>query len=296
MTRLALGAGVALLLLSGSASAADMAVKARPLPVVDVWNWTGFYIGGNVGYGWSDGDRTVTARPSDAQSALLLNTFAFDFGPARPPVSFATSGVTGGLQAGYNWQLSNWVVGVEADINAANINGRGAADLTSADPGIPFRLTADEHIKWFGTARARAGFLATPNLLLYGTAGVAYGQVEQSSALLFTRQVNLPFTVIVIGTGSVTCAPLNAPCYAGSTRENAVGWTAGGGAEYKFAKNWSLKGEYLYVDLGNRNYLQRAINFTGSQSTIQMSSSRTTFHAARVGINYQFGGPVVAKY
>jgi outer membrane immunogenic protein len=295
MTRLALQAGVALLLLSGSASAADMAVKAKPVTVVDVWNWTGFYIGGNVGYGWSDGDRTVTARPNDQQSAFLLNTSVSNFSPARPPVSFGTSGVIGGLQFGYNWQLNNWLVGVEADINAADINGRGAADLVSADPGIPFRLTADEHVKWFGTARARAGFLVTPNLLFYGTAGIAYGQVDHSAALLFTRQVALPFTIIVIGTGSVTCAPLNAPCYNGSTTENSVGWTAGGGAEYKFAKNWSIKGEYLYVDLGYSNYLQRAINFTGSQSTIQMSS-HTTFHTARVGINYQFGGPVVAKY
>jgi outer membrane immunogenic protein len=293
MTRLAL-AGAALLLLLGPASAADMAVKARPMPAAEVWNWTGFYVGGNLGYGWSDGDRTVTARPNDDSSAFLINGFTNDFTPARPPVSFGMSGATGGLQLGYNWQFDKWLLGVEADINAADINGRGAANLVGGNPGIPFQSTADEHIKWFGTVRARAGFLVTPNLLFYGTAGFAYGQVEQNAALLFTRQVNAPFTVTTVP-GSVTCAPLNAPCYIGSTRETAFGWTAGGGAEYKFARNWSLKGEYLYVDLGNRNYLQRAVNFTGIQSTIQ-TSSHTTFHTARVGINYQFGGPVVAKY
>ena len=117
-----------------------------------------------------------------------------DNNPTKP------SGFVGGVQAGYNWQTGPWVFGIEGDIQATG------ADDTFA----PWKFSNP----WFGTVRGRAGYLITPTLLLYGTAGFAYGGVE-----VFQRS------------------------------NTSTGWTAGGGLEWMFVPHWTAKVEYLYVDL-----------------------------------------------
>jgi outer membrane immunogenic protein len=125
--------------------------------------------------------------------------------------------------------------------------------------------------------RGRLGFLATPNLLLYGTGGFAYGQVKSSATLVFTPPID--------GT------------YFGSTSETKYGWTAGAGAEYAFGNNWSAKIEYLYVDLGTATVRE----FDPRNNPISVSSVdyqfRHRYQTVRFGLNYSFGGgPVVARY
>jgi outer membrane immunogenic protein len=127
------------------------------------------------------------------------------------------SGFVGGLQAGYNWQspLSPWVFGVEADIQAT-----GASDTFA-----PWKFSNP----WFGTVRGRAGY-AFNNILFYGTAGLAFGELSGQTFGLSESHAN-------------------------------AGWTAGVGAEFGFAQGWSGKIEYLYVDLNDSTF-----TITGTQN------------------------------
>jgi outer membrane immunogenic protein len=126
---------------STSASAADLAprpyVKA---PVAErVVNWTGFYVGGQVGGAWAD---RTTSFTGDAASAFIFNPgipvaapFPGQIAPA--PHNFPMSGVTGGVEAGYNWQLGQkWLAGVEADFSGSNLRGAGSETTPFAPPGL----------------------------------------------------------------------------------------------------------------------------------------------------------------
>jgi outer membrane immunogenic protein len=119
------------------------------------------------------------------------------------------SGVAGGLQAGYNWQRGQFVWGAETDIQVSG------ADDTFA----PWQFSNP----WFGTLRGRAG-IALSNVLIYGTAGLAYGGLTAETA------------------GNL------------SEDHTSLGWTAGGGIEVSFTPHWSAKAEWLYLDFANHSY------------------------------------------
>ncbi|TGN84178.1 porin family protein [Bradyrhizobium yuanmingense] len=125
-----------------------------------------------------------------------------DNNPTKP------SGFVGGVQAGYNFQNGPWVFGVEGDIQAAG------ADDTFA----PWKFSNP----WFGTLRGRAGY-AFNNVLFYGTAGLAFGE-------------------------------LRAQTFGWSESHTTAGWTIGAGAEVGLAPNWSAKLEYLYIDLSTSQF------------------------------------------
>lgn len=255
------------LLSASSAFAADMPVKARPAPpVVAVYNWTGFYIGGNAGYGWGDEDVALAPTNNAASIAFFAGTF-----PAFIPnaVSPKPEGWLAGGQAGYNWQTGRFVFGLEADLQGADING---TVNTSVLPG-PIISQTRQRLEWFGTVRGRAGFTLVDTLLLYGTGGLAYGSINHRF-----------FTANSAGAFATT-----------DITNQRTGWTAGAGFEWGFASNWSVKGEYLYIDLGSQTFATLPGGTTPVGASID-STFRDKFHTARVGINYRFGGPVVAKY
>jgi outer membrane immunogenic protein len=140
-------ATVATVIFGGVASAADMPARmaTKAVPYVQMYNWTGFYIGANIGYGWS--------RSSD-DLGLLGNA----------------NGVIGGGQIGYNWQMNNIVLGLEADF-------QGSGQKASATGLVgPVAVTLSERIRYFGTVRARVGY-AFDRTLLYVTGGYAYTNV-----------------------------------------------------------------------------------------------------------------------
>jgi outer membrane immunogenic protein len=182
---------------AGAAVAADLPRGPAPYyyPPPAVYNWTGFYAGLNLGYEWGK----------------VTNS------------SINPSGIAGGGQIGYNWQIGQFVFGAEADIQAS------AADDTFAS----YKFSNP----WFGTVRGRAGY-AINNVLLYGTLGLAYGNLDAQL---------------------------------GSLEENKtlVGWTGGLGMEVGFTPNWSAKVEYLYMDLGSRAY-----TITGVDNGLQASYFR----------------------
>lgn len=287
MKRIAVGMAAALALLTSGAMAADMApryVKAPPI-VEPIWSWTGFYVGGNGGYSWGR-SRTDVSYYNTATGL-----------PIAPPAGSITSasfdvngGIAGG-QAGYNWQRDQWVFGLEGDIQWSGEKGRAsylcaavAIGVGPCVPGATFlppgsagtALTIDQSLQWFGTLRGRAGLLAAPKWLLYVTGGLAFGEIKTTGTMT-------GFTA-----GSAALASI------GSTSTTRAGWTVGAGVEGKITQNWSAKLEYLYMDLGS--FSSGPFTLLPGSTIGANVNSKFTDHILRAGINYQFGGPVVAKY
>jgi outer membrane immunogenic protein len=201
------------------ALAADMAVKAPPMAApAPVFSWTGFYVGGNAGYGWKD--PTVSYSPNDAIAFDGTCGGGIFGGTCIPPASFNIGGALGGIQAGYNWQLNQqWIAGVEGDFDRSGIKGTGTSGfiLGSFTPA-PSSFVASEEIKWFGTIRARLGWLPTNSLLVYGTGGLAYGHIDQNATLNSVATTNL-FTVGQFGYFCVA----GPNCFVGSTSQTLIG-------------------------------------------------------------------------
>ncbi|MEA2941867.1 MAG: outer rane immunogenic protein, partial [Bradyrhizobium sp.] len=226
-------------------------------------NWTGFYLGGNIGSGIGR-DRTVLNVGGVPPAGI--NEF-FNLSP---------DGFNGGIQAGYNWQAANWVFGLEADIQGSSQRDNRACVLTCNTFAAPFVYAAyDATLPWFGTARGRVGY-SVGSTLFYATGGYAYGKVRTKIAADG-------------GFGPVAVDISN----------TKGGWTVGGGIETPFTflvgvlgNNWTSKTEYLYVDLGTSTGAFTVPGAVGPAS----NSTQVHEHIFRTGLNYHFNSPVVAKY
>jgi outer membrane immunogenic protein len=250
--------GVATIVVSGPAFAADLpTTKAPPsFAPAPVFSWTGFYFGGNVGYGWgSANDREVPApdQPADADFTVGIN-------PA---------GALGGVGAGYNWQSGAFVIGAEADFDFSGIsrNARLSGLPIAGTGGVidpAWYSSASENVQSLGTLRLRAG-VAVDRALFYATGGLAYGDVRYSSLTQYN------------GPGAE---------YVGSASAWKVGWALGGGVEYALTNNWTIKGEYLYYHLGNQSYLAQPVE--ANPPNIVGHTFSTNGDIVRVGVNYKF--------
>jgi outer membrane immunogenic protein len=264
-------AAFASLLTATSASAADLPIYSKAPAVAAVYDWTGYYIGTNLGYSWGRGSTDGTATGTQTvTSAVAPTTVA--------PVSRLLSGradvngFIGGGQLGYNWQRGAWLYGLEGDIQFSNERGSGDVVCTLAVSVCP-TFTRDYKLDWFGTARGRVGFLPAERLLLYVTGGLAYGNFSGSSA--------------------------TAPPDIGTWSFLRAGWTVGAGAEAALGNNWSVKFEYLYMDLGNVGGSTATNTTVAGRTTTTLNylfNTRFTDSIARVGLNYHFSGPIVARY
>jgi outer membrane immunogenic protein len=262
------------------ASAADMAVKALPMAAPIAYNWSGWYVGVNAGGAWNDGRDDVF--PTGC-FLIVGGCGAIADNPKRSDsVRLNGAGFTGGAQAGYNWQRERWVFGIEGDINFNGINDGSSINRPVVAPLVGnFIHSETAKQEWFGTLRGRVGMTVTPSFLLYGTGGLAFGQVRSASTVSFTS---------------------TADTYAGSIDQTRAGWTLGAGGEWMIAPKWSIKAEYLYVDLGKVSYTQACTNLPvcGSPPQVSPASYQTDLRVreniVRVGLNYHFFAPVVAKY
>ena len=267
------GAIAAVAAFSAPAFAADMAVKApiaTPVVAPALYSWTGCYLGANVGGGWGRSTGSADAHTPDFDRLFAAGTV---------PTSLGTEprGAIGGGQVGCNYQTGTFVFGIETDIQASGIRGSSTVSLPASGGLDPSTSTGSETLDWFGTVRGRIGVTATPNLLLYGTGGFAYGHVKNAATLAFNPLVDGNFS--------------------GSSAQTRTGWVVGAGAEYAFGGNWSAKLEYLYMDLGSTTVRE----FDPQNQPITVSSVDYRFHhvdqIVRVGLNYKFGGgAIVAKY
>ncbi|MET4262470.1 outer membrane immunogenic protein [Bradyrhizobium sp. S3.12.5] len=255
-----------------SAMAADLAPQYTKAPAMaPSYNWTGFYVGANVGGQWGSADPTTSTVFSPT------GYFAASSVPAIAAVGAQkvnSSSVTGGLTAGYNWQVNQAVFGLEGDINYFGFKGgaTGSAVYPCCAP-FSFAVSSQVSADWLATIRGRIGFVATPNWLIYATGGAAIAEVRS----------NFKFTDTFTVTESA------------AIRDTRVGWTAGVGSEHAIGGGWSLKAEYLYVDLGRST--ATSTNLTaGALQNVFTHSVDLKSNIVRVGVNYKFGGPVVARY
>ncbi len=268
----------------GAASAADMAVKApvyKAPAVVATYNWTGWYGGVNAGYGWND--HSYNFIGDNVAGALLVDPTFIGIGQPR---SIKTSGFIGGGQVGYNWQFNrNWLVGLEADIDYANVRG----DSSFPTGNLDFFGHVDHRLQWLGTSRARIGFLPTDRLLAYVTGGLAYGQTHADSNLSITSSGS---TVSTAGSDGTTLNCGGGPigtCMTGSDSRTSLGWVVGGGLEYGISNSVSLKAEYLYVGLPSQSVLMVAGPPSGTgNGLVSTRSFDNAYQFVRFGMNYHF--------
>ncbi len=194
------GVAASALMIAVPAFAADMPAPtytpppmAEPAPAPFAYDWTGVYVGINAGYAWGEygvGDPDFGGFSMDGDGALIGGT------------------------VGANWQVDQFVFGIEGDLSWADMDGS-----TAPAPGV----VVNAENKWFGTVRGRLGF-AVDQILIYGTGGAAFTSVDAEIPGL------------------------------GSDSNTHVGWTLGAGIEAALTENISAKAEYLYADFGSEDY------------------------------------------
>ncbi len=261
-----------------AAAAAFIICMLAPLPSAVAQEWSGFYIGANLGAVWgnSDADASVTC-PANGYfcSSGLANVIN---GPAVAGAGTGSSngnGVIGGAQAGYNVQSGSLVYGFEIDLSALDLNGsrqtNGTYPVPAVGVGPGFTIGSALNTNWLFTARGRLGW-AVSNVLMYATGGLAVTDLEVTN------------TFSDAGGGSM---------FAKNT-DTKIGFVVGGGAEWVLTGNWTLKGEYLYVDFGSVTASGLATNpafpVAGAANPITISDDLSE-HIGRAGFNYRFQTP-----
>jgi len=301
MSRGAIGITAAVAMLGTPAFAADMALKAPPPPAV--FSWTGFYVGANVGYSWGNSSNT-------------WNMFAANLGGSAicPPAGGALcvsgvdsnhlNGVLGGLQAGYNWQTANYLFGLEADIDATGqrrsqiFNGANPPFPLDGVGAAPMSAPYAEKLPWLGTFRGRVG-IVSDHSLFYATGGLAVGKVQNSGSAIISGASTFTPGAPLCTSGNV---PVTGTCPLANWSSSSVkgGWALGVGAEHVFAGNWSVKVEYLHVDLGrvSTSFATAPNCYGGAGGPCLVTnpgsgtiSSRITDDIVRVGLNYRLNRP-----
>jgi outer membrane immunogenic protein len=249
------------------ASAADMAVKARPIaPVAAAYSWDGCYVGANAGYVRSTSSTQLTGTDTDGGG------FGSELADGSTPSSFDTrfNGFIGGGQVGCNRTFGGFVWGVEVDADWSGAS-KTLSQVNLPQPPFPPRAaittTISNKLDWLGTARLRVGLPIMNTVLLYATGGLAFGETEVSASSVCP-----------------TCGP---PRNAASTSsKTALGWTIGGGAEWAIVTNWSVKAEALYYDLGNNS---TGLVYTyGANTSSLTATNRERGWLARAGLNFHF--------
>jgi outer membrane immunogenic protein len=194
------------------------------------YNWSGWYIGLNAGGNWGESNNptSVGVRSSIGGSAFNDAQVAA-INAAAATSSVNTSGFTGGVQGGYNWQTGNLVAGVELDFQYFRSEGQNTISGIISG-GSPFTITSSVSTDWLFTTRPRLG-VASGNWLLYGTGGVAVTRIKASWDFSSTLS------------GSTT--------ESASVSSTKTGWIVGGGVETALPGNLSLGVEYLYVRFGS---------------------------------------------
>lgn len=200
--------------------------------------FTGPYIGAALGYANHHGkvtDQIFGGRFSDRDAS-----------------------VTFGGYAGYNWQCDRILLGIETDFNYVDTSPTSTVGT----------ITLNSQMDWYGTLRARAGFVVHDSLLLYGTGGLAYANVDH--------------------TFSDPTPPGGAPPFSQSNSDTKVGWTLGAGAEFLHDCTWLLRAEAFYVDLGSETNTYSIPACVGVGCTA-IAKWDDDFWVARLGVSYKFG-------
>jgi outer membrane immunogenic protein len=230
-----LTAAAVVLAISGQARAADLPQPGAPIPSLPtVYNWNGIYVGVNAGFGtgnsnWSDG-------------------------PVGTTGSFPISGYLVGGTVGVNYQIGQYVFGIEGDGDWTNLHGGSGSTCGATSDLVPPPTGCQTQSEWLATVRSRVGY-AFDRILIYGTGGAAFGNIQ---------------------TGLIP------PSTFDSSTE--AGWTVGAGLEVAFAQNWTAKVEYLFVDLPDA-----ACTTVGNCGGAAGSIVSFNENIVRAGVNFKFG-------
>ena len=253
-----------------AASAADLPARyAPPAPIVaavPLFTWTGFYVGVNAGYGWQDSNNSASVFvPAGTFVTAPLASGVVTFGDDNG------AGFVGGGQIGYNYQIGSFVLGVEADLQWADLGGSNGVAVVPAGFPVTFVPAGTVGgIDWFGTVRARVG-VAFDRALVYATGGFAYGGAADNN-----------------GFGG----------FNGFVNDDDVrtGWVLGAGFEYAFTNNLTAGIEGLWVSLDRSN----SGAFIGTETTPggavlpvfvpgRDDDNDNDFFVARAKLNFKFG-------
>jgi outer membrane immunogenic protein len=249
----------------GAASAADIApqpVLKAPPPPPPAFSWTGIYIGAHIGSGWATVNQTGTA------TLIGFPTFA----NPSPPQNL--NGFLGGGQIGFNYQVSQWVWGLEAQFSGTGLDTTSACG--NGVTAISFNMC---HVKvdWMGTLAARLGW-TVDHALIYVKGGAAVIHDKYDYQFL---------------TGALTLIPLD------NFSATNWGWMWGAGIEYALTNNWSAKIEYDYMQFGTKTYALPQLDALVRNQIAAPSSQeiKQQVHLIKFGVNYRFNWPtVVANY
>lgn len=258
MTKKFLLAAALAVLTVTAAQSADIA--ARPYTkatVVDPsYNWAGFYIGANAGYGWAQNDH----------ADLIPGGGWWSFGPGGPfggKQTIKPTGAVYGGQVGYNWQASNWVFGLEGQFDGASISRTDTNFIVIGNNPV---LSAK--IDMTATATARLGY-AFNNWLPYIKGGYAGAELKTSNS----NSLGAHF----------------------DTSNWRSGYVVGAGLEYAFAPNWIAGVEYNYMDFGSKTsngFTTTGVTVNSPESF----SDKLALSTVTARLSYKFSAPVVAKY
>ena len=266
---------LAILVVSGAAQAADMPVKAQPAPIA-VPTWTGWYVGINGGGAWGTTDPSVSNLGPDSFFAAANVPPVLNAGSQR----FDNSGGVVGGQVGYLVQTGRAVWGLEASFDWMNLNGSRSTPFATYAVTAPFGYTWNESSKsdFLFTFTGRVG----PDMGVwypYVTGGLAVTRLKYSATYADTFY---PANAAATASGGTT-----------SFDETRAGFAIGGGAEWRIAPHWLLRGEYLYMDFGS---ISGTGLITCSGGACGIGAVKTTFsyserfkeNLVRLAVSYQF--------
>jgi outer membrane immunogenic protein len=249
-------------------------------PGASAQEWSGFYLGANLGGIWGSSDATTNVDCSGSPVTSYICAAGFIGNGLTVnragSGSLSDDGIIGGGQAGYNAQSGNFVYGFELDLSALDLSasrqGSGTYPPNGVTAGNAFTIGSSVEADWLFTARGRLGW-SVSHVLLYATGGLALADVEVRS--------NYSDNLILVGPGGSGFA---------SGSKTKAGYVVGGGAEVALTDDWTLRGEYLFVDFGSVSASGTVSNpdFPGGSNSFTVSDELSA-HIARAGINYRFG-------
>jgi outer membrane immunogenic protein len=246
---------------------------------VPVYSWTGCYLGGHVGAGWS---RTGWSEPNAAAAGSIPV-----LGPAGSAINVnGDAKVLGGVQAGCDYQFAgNWVIGIGGDFSWADIRDSGIDPFFAGKNGGPLPLNS--RTDQLATLTGRIGY-SFDRVLLYAKGGGAWAHNKydvQNLTGMYGGLCSVP-----AGGGGIIFVACNPT---GST--DRFGWTAGVGVEWAFANNWTVFGEYAHYGFGNKGVAFTDPN--NNNNPVTVFAIKQDIDVVKFGINYRFGAsPVVARY
>lgn len=252
------------------AAAADLAVPYKAPPPPPAPSWTGFYLGANGGAGWG-----TTTSNVDVGQTLAINGITPGINLVVPLAQTSLNGWLFGGQLGYNYQIGNFVVGIEGDGDWANFSG------TSPCVAV---FNCSSKVDWTADVTGRVGVLPIQSLLVYLKGGASWAGVNNSFGNGISGTVG-PVSFF----GNVNS----------SVNETQVGGLLGIGAEYLFAPHWTAKVEYDYADYGKHNETA-AVTASGGVTVVggPALAGSVTFptavqtevqvHTIKAGVNYLF--------